>query len=355
MSSDQEYPIQGVPPASPNTAGGRPPVYVAYPPPPPRPPSRLKSWFLYFVLVSSLLANVSMYSAYKEYFSASEGPSEKYHSGEKLSADRLAIIRVSGMISPPFTGKILKAIDKAREDDKVKGVLLAVNSPGGFVSDSHQIYHKLKRLSEKKPIFVSMGSMAASGGYYIAMGAGEQGKLFAEPTTWTGSIGVIIPHYEISGLAEKIGIKSAPLKTGEFKDTLTPFRELTERERDLWTNIMNQSFDQFLQVIDDGRSNLNLEQIKELATGQIYTAKDAKANGLIDEIGFEDDALKALQNKVGLTKARVVTYEYPKSLAEVLIGSAQADDPLAQWRVLLESTVPRAMYFCSWAPMAAGR
>src|SRR5207248_4028218 len=106
-------------------------------------------------------------------------------------------------------------IKKAKEDANVKGVLLAVDSPGGTVTDSHKIYHQLKELSEKKPVFVSMGSLAASGGYFVAMGAGTQAKIYAEPTTWTGSIGVIIPHYEVTELAEKAGIKALPLKTGE--------------------------------------------------------------------------------------------------------------------------------------------
>jgi protease-4 len=303
------------------------------------------------LLMTSLLANFGMYAAYHEYFAAAEGPSEKFHSGDRLSSDKLAIIRVSGTIMPPFTSRVLKMIEKARDDDEIKGVLLAVNSPGGLVTDSHQIYHQLKKLSEKKPVYVSMGSMAASGGVYVSMGAGEQAKIFAEPTTWTGSIGVIIPHYEIAGLAEKIGVRSVPLKTGEFKDALSPFRDLSEREKALWENIMNQSFEQFLEVIDDNRSNLNLDQVRALATGQIYTAKDAKANGLIDEIGFEEDALEALKAKTGLSEARIVTYEHPPALLDALLGSSKAPAPLPSWQTLLEATVPRAMYLCSTGPL----
>jgi protease-4 len=301
--------------------------------------------------MTSLMANFAMYAAYKDYFSATEGPSEKYHSGDRVATDRLAIIRVSGTIMPPFTRRIIHSIEKAREDKDVKGVLLEVNSPGGLVADSHQIYHQLKKLSAEKPVFVSMGSLAASGGYYISMGAGPQSRIFAEPTTWTGSIGVIIPHYDVSGLADKVGIKSLPLKTGEFKDALSPFRELTDRERALWEDILNQSFDQFLEVIDENRDNLTLAQVRELATGQIYTARDAKAKGLIDEIGFDDDALKALKTKAGLEKARVVTYEHPVPLLDALLGSSKTPDIAGQLQALLEAAVPRAMYFCSWGPL----
>ncbi|HTI52190.1 MAG TPA: signal peptide peptidase SppA [Planctomycetaceae bacterium] len=298
--------------------------------------------------MSSLFANFAMYISYKEYFSAVEGPSEKFHSGERIATDKLAIIRVSGTIMPPFTRRVIQAIEKARDDESVKGVVLAVNSPGGLVTDSHQIYHQLKKLSEKKPIVVAMGSMAASGGYYISMGAGDKAQIFAEPTTWTGSIGVIIPHYEIAGLAEKIGVRSEPLKTGEFKDALSPFRALTEREKALWEDILNQSFEQFLDVIDDNRSNLNTEQVRELATGQIYTAKDAKAKGLVDEIGFEEDAIDALKKKTGFSDVRVVTYEHPLSLVDALMGSSRAPDPATSWQALVDSTIPRAMYLCSW-------
>jgi protease-4 len=101
----------------------------------------------------------------------------------------------------PFSDRVIKTIKKVRDDKDVKGVLLAVDSPGGTVTNSHQIYHELKKLAEQKPVVVSMGSLAASGGYFVAMGAGPKGKIFAEPTTWTGSIGVIIPHYEVTEVA----------------------------------------------------------------------------------------------------------------------------------------------------------
>ncbi|MGQ0635056.1 MAG: signal peptide peptidase SppA [Planctomycetaceae bacterium] len=311
---------------------------------------RLKSWVLYAVLVGSLLANISMYAAYQDYFASAEGPSEKYRSGEREARDKLAVIRVSGTIMPPFTDRVVKAIEHAGKDEQVKGILLSIDSPGGFVSDSHQIYHQLKRLREKhqKPIVVSMGSMAASGGYYIAMGAGPQARIFAEPTTWTGSIGVIIPRYDLTGLAEKVGVRSEPLKTGEFKDALNMFRQMTPAEKAVWEDIMNQSFEQFLEVIHEGRPKLEMEKIREVATGQVFTAKDALARGLIDEIGYEEEALAALKTACGLKEARVVTYQFPTSFVDLLLGSTRAPDPLAQWRALLESAVPRAMYLCSW-------
>ncbi|HLJ09974.1 MAG TPA: signal peptide peptidase SppA [Planctomycetaceae bacterium] len=313
--------------------------------------TRLRIWLLTIFLIISLVANYGFYTAYSEYFSPSDGPKETFHSGDRDATDKLAMIRVMGTIMPPFSERIVKTIKKAHDDKHVKGVLLVVDSPGGTVTDSHKIYHELKKLSADKPVVVSMGSLAASGGYFVSMGAGPQARIFAEPTTWTGSIGVIIPHYEMTGVAEKIGFKSAPLKTGEFKDSLSAFREMTPRDKEVWDNILNQAFDLFLDVIDENRDSLDKDQVRALATGQIYTAQDAKKNGMVDEIGFQDDALDALKKVAGLSTARVVSYHYALDLWDTLLGSAKANDPSAQWRAILEMTVPRAMYYCSWGPL----
>jgi protease-4 len=309
--------------------------------------SRLRTWILTTLLMSSLLANLVMYVEYGEYTATDEGPNERFHSGERDAKDKLAMIRVTGTIMPPFSDRVIKAIKKAIADDHVKGVLLVVDSPGGTVTDSHQIYHRLKELAAKKPIVVSMGSLAASGGYYISMGAGTKAKIFAEPTTWTGSIGVIIPHYEVTEVAEKVGFKALPLKTGEFKDSLSPFRTMTDRDKALWDDILKQSFDMFVQIIDENRDSLDEDEVRKLATGQIYTAQDALKLKMIDQIGFEEDALEELKTSLGLAKARVVDYHSPVGIMDALLGSAKANDPAAQWRALLEMTVPRAMYYFS--------
>jgi protease-4 len=317
---------------------------------------RVFRWLFTSLLISSLIANFTLYGICSSFLSPAHGPVETYHSGKAGAADKLAIIRVNGVIMPPFSDRVIKAVKKALKDDDVHGVLLSIDSPGGTVTDSHQIYHEMKKLSDKKPIVVSMSSLAASGGYFVAMGAGPKSKIYAEPTTWTGSIGVIIPHYELGEAAARLGIKSAPLKTGEFKDSLSPFREISPRDKEVWDNILNQSFELFLEVIDENRDTLDLEQTRALATGQIYTSKDAKRLGMIDEIGFEEDALKALEKQVKMTDLQVIRYEFPAdSLWDVVLGSARANDQAAQWRSLLELTVPRAMFLCSGGlPMPRG-
>jgi protease-4 len=314
---------------------------------------RLRSLVFWMILLASVFANLQMYPAYKKYTGDDDTPGERFHSGNKDVDARIALVEVTGTIMPPFTKHVLDTIKHVRKDDDVKGVVLVIDSPGGLVSDSHEIYEELRKLRDKKPIVVQMKSMAASGGYYVAMGAGEKAKIFAEPTTWTGSIGVIIPHYEVSELANKFGFKAVPLKTGEFKDALSPFKELTAGERKIWENILDQSFQLFLKVIADNRSNLDLEQIKTLATGQVYTAQDAKANGLIDEIGYLDDAIAELKRTLQIDEARVVRYPSDAALLDLLLGSAKSPvpDPSAAWKSLLEASVPRAMYLCSGLPM----
>lgn len=317
---------------------------------PPRPRSKPR-WLvrgLVVLLLISIVFNLGFYAWYQEYFTIGGGPAEQFEAGDQFAKDKIAIISIAGTIMPPFTERILRSIKRAHEDDHVKGVLLEIDSPGGLVADSHQIYHRLVELRKTKRIVVYMKRMAASGGYYVAMGAGEEGVIFAEPTTWTGSLGVIIPRFDMSGLAEKVGVVSDPLKTGEFKDALNPFRNLTERERAIWDHILDESYQRFLNVITDNRKNLDYDQVKKLATGQIYPATDAKQNGLIDEIGYQEDALARLQEITGLQNVRVIRYSHPASLADILLGSAEASQVENRKQALLDSTVPRAMYFASW-------
>ena len=192
-------------------------------------PTRSGRWgrrLLTLGLLVSIILNLVLYVSYAEYFSGSQGAREVFHSGDAAAAAKIAVVEAKGTISPPFTSRIRQSIKRAAEDDDVKGVLLVVDSPGGLVSDSHQIYHDLVKLREKKPVYVAMQRIAASGGYYIAMGAGKEGKIYAEPTTWTGSIGVIIPRYDLTALAEKVGVESDSLKTGPLKDAMNPLRPL---------------------------------------------------------------------------------------------------------------------------------
>lgn len=304
---------------------------------------------LVFALFFSVIMNIGFIASSDEFLKEVSGAKETYHSGSKSADDKIALIDVSWTIMPPYTERTLSIIEKIKKDDDIKGAILVVDSPGGLVADSHQIYHRLKELSTKKPIYVAMKRIAASGGYYIAMGAGEEGKIFMEPTTWTGSIGVIIPRYDVSEFAKTYGIKSDPLTTGEFKNALSPFKPLSEREKDVWTEIMNDSYNRFIDVIAENRKPLDKDAVKKLATGQIYTTDMATKNGLADEVGYLDDVVESLKKKLSLSDAQVVTYEYPPTLSDVLLGAEfQQPDANAQLKAMLELSVPKAMYLYSW-------
>ena len=301
------------------------------------------------ILMASILMNVMfIFMTSTEPDVANAAVQQSHHSGTEGAEGKLAVINFSGTIMPPFTSRWLQQIKEATEDDSIQGVLLSVDSPGGLVADSHQIYHELLKLREKKPIYVAMKRLAASGGYYISMGIGEEGEIFVEPTTWTGSIGVIIPRYNASELATKVGVKVEPLATGPLKDSLNPFRDLSESEREVWDEILADSFDRFVGVIADNRAELDDEKVRALATGQIYTANQAIENGLADKVGYEEDALDALASSLGLSDYEAVEYSSPATLLDILLSKAETPPTLSEQ--LLESSIPRAMYYCSWNP-----
>ncbi len=326
--------------------GNLPPIIIQMPPPPP--PRKWWSRLIGTLFLFSILLNLMLFSAVQTQFMDAGGPTEEFHSGDALAVDKIAVLEITGTIMSPYTERILKALERAEKDEHVKGIAIVIDSPGGLVADSHQIYHKMTQVRNTKPMVVAMKRLAASGGLYVAMGAGPEAKIYAEPTTWTGSIGVIIPHYDFSQLASKWGVTSDSLKTGEFKDSLNPFHEMTERERALWSKIIDDAFVRFISVIDDNRKTLDEPGVRKLATGEIFTAESAKAQGLIDEIGYEEDAILALQNQLGLTAVRRIKYTSPPTVMDILTGSAKAQP--TPWEEFLEAGVPRALYFCSSAP-----
>jgi protease-4 len=302
------------------------------------------------LLLASLVFNAMQFTEYRSYQRGNKAPYEQFVEGTLASPDKIAELKIRGIIMPPATDRILDTIDRIADDPSVKGVLLTIDSPGGLVADSDRIHQKLVKLREKVPMVVSFGRIAASGGYYVAMGAGPESQIFAEPTTWTGSIGVIIPRYDLSQLSQQLGVRSDSITTGPLKDSLDPFRELTPQERTVWDTIVKDSLDRFVGVIDAGRKDLDEAAIRPIATGQIFTSEQALQLKLIDQIGDRDAALAALQEQVGLKEARVVEYEYPTGLVEGLLGLqatelAPSADPLSR---LLDASVPRAMYLFGW-------
>ncbi len=336
----------------------------AAPPPPVRVLLEQSPWggwkkkLMWGALGLSVLLNISLAGVIQSYFDPESEVPEKYHSGDHTTADKIAIITVSGTIMGGETFA-KQQIDQVKKDKHVKAVVLRVDSPGGTVTGSDYLHHHLKQLiAERKiPMVVSMGSVAASGGYYIAMAAGPgEKRIFAEPTTWTGSIGVIIPHYDVSDLLKKWDVKDDSISSHPLKQMGSPTRMLPEpvleEERKILKELVDESFAGFKQIVLDSRTELAKDPgLQETVfTGRIFTAPHAKRVGLVDELGFIEDAIKRAAElaKLDEEKVRVVKYKKSGGVFEALIGgeTAHGFDPAA----LLELTSPKAYYMYSVVP-----
>lgn len=210
-------------------------------------------------------------------------------------------------ILPGMTARVRQELEIAFSDPKIRGILLRINSPGGTLTDSDIIYHSLMEFkkSKKVKIVASMGDIAASGAVYIAMAADE---IFAHPTTITGSIGVIMPHLNYSGLMKKLGLVSDPITSGKFKDLDSPYKPRQPEERKLLKALIDQQHQKFVQVVKTGRPKMTSRQIDDIADGRIFTSQDAKKRGLIDAVGYLDDAYNRLTEMSGFPRNRLVRY-----------------------------------------------
>src|SRR5690625_67514 len=227
---------------------------------------------------------------------------------------RIAILNLEGIIQNSGASwglgydhqLFLKMIQQAGEDPTVEGVILRINSPGGAVVETSQIHEALISLQEEyeTPFYVSMGNTAASGGYYIAA---PSEKIFAEAATLTGSIGVIMESINYAELAENYGVRFNTIKSGKHKDILSPSREMTKEEKDILQSMIDEMYDDFVQVIVDGRK-MDEDTVRKLADGRIYTGKQAKKVNLIDEIGSLKDTLEAMKIDYNLGNAQVIQY-----------------------------------------------
>jgi len=315
--------------------------------------------------VGFLVGMLVLWSGHNEYYDNSQGITEQYHSGSPYANNKIAVLHVGGVIVTG-DGYVRAQIDRIREDSSIKAVVLRIDSPGGTVSGSDYIHHHIKQLMRDRkaidgtdlPVVVSMGSMAASGGYYVAMAAGDQQSVLAEPTTTTGSIGVIIPHYDISGLMEKYGVVDDSIKSHPRKQMLSMTRSMPEEHREILQEYVDQSFNRFKKIVLDGRPGMPASELDKLATGEIFTATQAKKSGLVDEIGFIEDAILRAANKANLLSeqekadgsymsVRVVEYSRPVSLA-VMVGVSQ-DRPLGL-DALLDISSPKAYYLATSLP-----
>src|SRR6202045_2757981 len=251
--------------------------------------------------------------------------------GTRMVPDRIALITMRGLISSSIPGNVSDsmvedmrlALQQARDDNRVKAIVLEIDSPGGEVTASDQIYKAVTKARARKPVVVYMDSLAASGGYYIACG----GKfLMANETTVTGSIGVIIQTLKYEQLFNKIGLASVVFKSGKLKDILNGARPMTPEERELIQSFVMQSYDKFLGIVARERG-LSAETLRNtIADGRILSGKDALNNKLIDGLGQIEDAYAKAKQLGNAPQATVGKYGPPFSLARFFRAFGQTGD-----------------------------
>ena len=283
---------------------------------------------------------------------------------EKISGsgkEKILLLDVSGVINerdegdivrrPNMVSRIKEELNKAAEDDSVRGVVLRVNSPGGTVTASDIIYHEIGKFKEKtgKKVVAAIMDVGASGAYYISMAAD---RVIAHPTAVTGSIGVIMLHVDVHGLLEKIGVSSDAIKSGPHKDMGSPLKPLSPEDRELFQGVIDDMYRRFLMVVQSGRRNVPPSKLRELADGRIYTADQALKAGLIDEIGYLDQAVDEVKKMAKLSEAQVVIYKRPDDFKNTIYAQADASANRTPWnfdpRTLIDLATPKFMYI--WMP-----
>jgi len=235
-------------------------------------------------------------------------------SGPLQFGDKIAIVEVKGVITQ--SSEVIEEIQQYLADDGVKAIILRVDSPGGGVGPSQEIYREVVKAKRKKKIITSMGSVAASGGYYVACASD---LIVANPGTITGSIGVIMQFSNFEELLKKIGIKGIVIKSGEHKDIGSPFREMTPEEKKIMQDTLDNVHQQFIQAVAKGR-NLDPAKVIPIADGRIMTGEQAQQLGLVDKMGNLQDAIDEASKLVGIQgKPQIVQPKKRISLWEFLI------------------------------------
>jgi len=247
---------------------------------------------------------------------------EKAVSGK--GRDKVLLMDVSGIIVEGPRGssiwsmksftrpeRIKEELEKAAKDSRIKALVLRINSPGGTVSGSDVVLHEIQAFKQEKgiPVVACLTGVATSGGYYVAQAADT---IIAYPTCITGSIGVLAMKLNIKGLMDKIGVDPEMIKSGQWKDFWSPFKPASPEEKQIMQDVTDSFYRNFVEVVAKGR-NLNAAQARKIADGRIFTASQALDLGLVDRVGYLDDAIKLAQEKAGLADARVVRYNRPGS------------------------------------------
>lgn len=364
---------------------------AAVPPaPPPTPPARFPVLGCAFALsfVLNLVGGVLLLLACMGLAVRSAGLpddsslSEKFHSGSRTSSNKVAVVSLDGVLMEGLLSHVHKQIDAAAKDNNVKAVVFRVNSPGGSITSSDDLYRRLIKLRDgdketdhaPKTLVASMGAVAASGGYYVSVPAAH---IFAEPVTITGSIGVYGSFPRLSDEAQKNFGTLITVKAGEIKDTGSMFRDMSPKERQVIQDMVNESYVQFLDVIEKGRPKLtravmlqrfpvqplrpdpNVAQppaeayTRYRADGGTFSGKKAQELGLVDDVGTLDDAIREAAKRANIdSDYRAFKYQRKATLSDVLFGVRAPATPLSldQFRAAL---TPRLWYLAAGYEAAA--
>jgi len=285
------------------------------------------------------------------------------HRDKGWVSNRIAIIDISGVLMNNRTPGLLsegehpvslfmEKLSAAEKDNRVKAVILRVNSPGGTVTASDTMYQEILAFKKKsgKPVIAFFQDVAASGGYYLSCAADE---IMAQRTSVTGSIGVIMQMFNFAGSMAKLGMTADAITSGAHKDTGTPFRPMRAEERALFQKLVDDFYEQFVNAVAAGRPKLTTEQVRTLADGRVYNADQALAAGLIDRIGTLHDAIDVAKQRAQITSALAVSYRRPGDWSPNIYS--QAPSQQAQTLNLINVTLPdlwtsepRFMYI--WLP-----
>jgi protease-4 len=300
-------------------------------PPVEKPKKSFGRTLLYFAL--GLVALVVLSSVFGRFLS---------DGGFDDGKEKIALVEISGQIMD--SRDIVRQISKYRRDDDIKAILLRIDTPGGAVGPSQEIYDEVLRVraENKKKIYASMGSLAASGGYYIAVAAD---RIFANPGTLTGSIGVIMAFGNAEKLMEKIGLEPQVVKSGKYKDVGSPARKMTSEEQRYLQGVVNDVHQQFVDAVAQGR-NITTQEARKLADGRVFTGRQALKLKMVDEMGGLEDVITKLGEAAGIKgRPKVIWEEPPKPFLEWLMEGSLPKEFNANW---LPSQFPSLQYL--WLP-----
>ncbi len=322
--------------------------------PPARPPGRSSGWriFLGVLLALSVMANIVMFlmviGLLAVFATGQRDLLAEDVVREGPSRNRIAMVTVQGIIHGELANDVYRQLKAARQDRRVKGIVVRINSPGGTISASDQIYKEIRKYREevKKPVVAFMQGVAASGGYYASVACE---KIVAEPTTVTGSIGVLSGWFVVQELLEdKLGILPVTVKSGQKKDWPSSFREPAPEELEyMREKLITPAYERFVEIVAEGRKELlSPDVVRQLSDGSIYGAQEALEVKLIDEIGYLDRAVGMVKSMAGIEEAEVVEYRKPFSFMDFL-SYRKASLPKLDRNLLYELGTPEILYLWS--------